>query len=187
MAQRFIRGVKRLARIQRLRRAVIDVAGLVLFSQLDIKVRQLGLRGGVFRIEFQYFLEDLGRAGIVAGLQELVGDLHILGARVVEEALLSVKLRQFGQAIGGAGIEFGELPVNGNGFDGKAILRILVADFLEVSTGLVILADTGVEVADGVQDREVLGVLFDDLFVFGNGVGKFALLDIQPRLVPLPC
>ncbi len=39
------------------------------------------------------------------------------------------------------------------------------------------LAETGVEVANGVGDGEFLGVSFEDLFVLSDGILQLALLD----------
>ncbi len=116
--------------------------------------------------------------GVVTGLEQMVRHLHVLGARVIEEALLGIKFGQLDARIDGAGIQIGELLVDGNGFYCEAVLRILVADFLEIYASLVVLTQTGMEVANRVEDSQVLGVLFDHLFVLGNGIGKLALLDM---------
>src|SRR5262249_17442956 len=74
-----------------------------------------------------------------------------------------------------------ELLVHGDGFDRKAILRIGFAYLLEVLGSLFVVADPGAEIADRVQDGQILGVLFDDLFILGDGILQLALVDILLR------
>ena len=103
-------------------------------------------------------------------------------ASVIEKALLAIEFGQLGCILGVVRADLGQLLVNRNGFNGKAVLRVLVADFLEVIRGLIVVADARVKVPDGVQHRQVLGIFLDDLFVFGNRVGQLALLDKLLRL-----
>src|SRR6185312_3717496 len=112
----------------------------------------------------------------------MVGHLHIVDAGVIVETLLAVEFRQFGAVLSVKRPNLGQLFVNGNGFNGKAILRVLIANFLEVIRGLIVVADARVEVPNRIQDREVLGVFLNDLFVFRNRVGQLALLDELLRL-----
>ena len=107
----------------------------------------------------------------------MIGDLHVLAAGVVEQALLGVQLCQFGNDFCGGRAELGQLLVNGNGFYGKTVLRILVPDSLEVLAGFLILSYPGVEVANSIEDSKIFRIFLDDLFVFGNGVLQLALLD----------
>jgi hypothetical protein len=112
----------------------------------------------------------------------MVSHLHIVDAGVIVETLLAVEFRQLGAVLSVKRPNLGQLLVNRDGFNGKAILRVLVANFLEVLRGLIVVADARVEVPNRIQDREVLGVFFNDLFVFGNRVGQLALLDELLRL-----
>ena len=162
--------------MQRLRRLQENIAGIVLAPQLDVQVRQLALHGGVFRIQLQNFLEDSRRLFQVVGLHEGVGHGHVLGAGVVVEALLGVELGQLQDAVSRAGIELGYLFIYGDGFDRETFGAVNVAYFFEVDRGLVVVADARVQVPNGVEDSQVLGVFLDDLFVLIDGVLQLALL-----------
>src|SRR5579872_4769543 len=105
----------------------------------------------------------------------MVGHLHVVDAGVIVQALLAVEFRQLGGVLRVIRADLGQLLVNGNGFNGKAILCVLVADFLEVIGGLIVVAHARVEVPNRIQDRQVLGVFFNDLFVFRNRVGQLPL------------
>jgi len=64
-----------------------------------------------------------------------------------------------------------------NELTGAGCDLILVANALERFDGLVSLAETGVEVSNGIGDGEFLGVSFEDFFILPNGILQFALLD----------
>ena len=95
---------------------------------------------------------------------------------VVVQALLGVELGQLLQALGGVGIQLGDLFVDRDGFYGEAFGGVDVAHPLEEDRRLVVVAHPRVQVADGVQDGQVLGVFLDYLFVFIDGVLQLALL-----------
>src|SRR5215467_7454378 len=96
-------------------------------------------------------------------------------ARVVEKALLAVKFSELGDVFCVVRADLGELLVDRNRLYGKAILGILVADSLEVVSGPIVVSCARVEIPYGIQDRQVLGIFLDDLFVFGDRVRKLAL------------
>ena len=75
----------------------------------------------------------------ISGFEEFFGDLQILSARVVEQALLRIKLRQPQHAFQ-CGFQLGELLVHGDGFDGEALGSISIANALEADNRLVIMA-----------------------------------------------
>src|SRR6185312_12893585 len=102
--------------------------------------------------------------------------------RIVVETLLAIEFRQFGAVFRVKGADLGQLLVNGNGLNGKAILRVLVANFFEVIRGLVVISNACVKVPNRIQDRQVLGVFLDHLLVFRNRVGQLPLLDELLRL-----
>src|ERR1041385_8136222 len=112
----------------------------------------------------------------------MVGHLHVMDAGVILESLLAIKFRQLGAVFRVKGADLGQLLVNGNGFNGKAILRVLVANFFEVIRGLVVVSNACVKVPNRVQDGQVLGILLNYLLVFRNRVGQLALLDELLRL-----
>ena len=98
-------------------------------------------------------------------------------AGIVEKPLLSIKLRQLDKSFRRDGGQAAQFFVDRNGLYSEAILGILIADSLEILAGFFVLADPGVEIANRIEDRQVFGVLFDDLFVFSNGILQLALLD----------
>ena len=59
----------------------------------------------------------------------------------------------------------------------EALGSVGVANALEGFHGLVALAETGVEVSDGVGDSEFLGVSLEYFFVLADGILQLTLLD----------
>jgi hypothetical protein len=112
----------------------------------------------------------------VAHLHEVFGDLQVLGAGVVEQPLLSVQLRQFQRSIH-ARLQLGDLLVHGDALDGEALRRIGIAHCLEALDGFGVVAQTRVEIADGVVDGKILDIVLQDLFILSNGALQLALLD----------
>jgi len=53
----------------------------------------------------------------------------------------------------------------------------LIAHHLEIFCGLLVLAYSGVKIANGVENGEIFGVFLDDFLVLDNGIGELALLD----------
>src|SRR5579862_7384673 len=149
-------------------------------SQPDVDLGQTNAHGDVFRVHLEDFLEDADGLLEFSGAQEFFGDLQILGAGVVEEALLRVQLRQFKNAFE-RGFELRDLLVHRDALDREALCGVRIANTLEAFGGLVGLADARVEVADRIQDSQVLGIGLQDLFVFGDRVLQLALLDILLR------
>ena len=68
-------------------------------SHADVKFRQLDPHGRIFRIHFQDLLEDAHRILKLTRLCKFVRHLQILGAGVIEKALLRVKFRQLQHAL----------------------------------------------------------------------------------------
>src|SRR6185369_5320992 len=71
----------------------------------------------------------------------------------------------------------GELLVHGDGFHGEALSGVGVANALEALNRLIVLAKASVKIADGVADRQIFGICFEDFLVLSNRVLKLALLD----------
>ena len=144
--------------------------------QPDIHLGQPGAHGNVFRIHLQRLLENPYSLFQFSGAQKFFGYLQILRPCIIKESLLGIELGQPQYALQG-GLQLGELLVHGDGFDGEALCRIGVANALEGFDGLVALAETGVEVTNGVGDGQFLGVSFEYFFVLGDGILQLALLD----------
>ena len=138
-------------------------------SQPDVDFRQLDPHRGIFRIHFEDLLENTHRIIELAGLQEFFRHLQILGAGVVEKTLLGVKLGQLQHALERR-LEFADLFVHRDGLDRESLAGIGIADGLEAFGGFVAFPDAGIEVADGVGDGQVLGVILEDFVVLSDGI-----------------
>ena len=124
----------------------------------------------------QSLLEDPDSLLELPGTEKLFRHLQILGAGVIEQALLRVEFRQPQHAFQ-RGLDLAQLLVHGDGFDRKALGGVGIAYTLEAIHRLFTFAETSVEVPHGIGNREVLGVCLEDLFVFSDGVLQLALLD----------
>src|SRR5260370_7996373 len=58
----------------------------------------------------------------------------------------------------------------------------MISDLFEAADGLLVFADSRVKITNLVEDRQVLRVFPDDLFIFGNRARQSALLDTPLRL-----
>ena len=123
----------------------------MLFSQPDINLGQLDPHGHIFRVHFEHLPEKAHRLFELAILHEVFGDLQVLGAGVVEQPLLGVEFRQFQRCIH-ARLELGDLLVHGDAFDREALRGIGIANLLETLDGFGAVAETSVEIANGVVD-----------------------------------
>ena len=153
-----------------------NLPGFRFLFEADVDFGQPGPHGDVFRIHFQSLLEDSHCLLQFAGTQKFFRYLQILRAGIVEKSLLGVEFGQSQHALQGR-LQLGELLVHGDGFDGEALRGVGVAHALERFDGLVALAETGVEIANGVGDSEFLGVSLENFFVLGDGILQLALLD----------
>src|SRR4029077_1593056 len=124
--------------------------------------------------------ENADRIIQLAGCQEFLGHVQVLRTGIIEESLLSVEFGQLQHALKGR-LELADFLVHGDGLDRETLIGIGIAHGLEALGGFVDFAETGIEIADGIGDREVLGIGFEDLFVLGDGVLHLALLDILLR------
>jgi hypothetical protein len=157
-----------------------NLPGFIFLSQADIDLGQADPHGGVFRIHFQNLLEDADGVFQCARFQEFFGHLQVLGARVVEESLLGIKLRQLQHALKRR-LELANLLVHGDRLDRETLVGIGIAYSLEALGGFVDLPEAGVEIADGVSDREILGISLENLLVLSDGVLHLALLNVLLR------
>ena len=163
-------------RAQRFRRRAENLPRFFFLSQPDIDLGQLHPHGHIFRVHFEDLLEKPHRLFQVAILHEVFGDLQVLGASVVEQALLGIELRQFQRCIH-AGLQLGDLLVHGDALDREALRGIGIAHGFEALDGFGRVAQARVKIADGVVDGKILGIVLQDLVVLSNGVLQLALLD----------
>ena len=72
-----------------------NLPGFFLFSEADVDFGELDAHGHIFRVHFEDLLEKANGLVEVAVFHKIFGDLEILGAGVVEQALLSVEFGEF--------------------------------------------------------------------------------------------
>ena len=94
--------------------------------------------------------------------------------------MLAVEFGQLQQALKRR-LELANLLVHGDGLDREALAGIGIANRFKTLDRFVGLAQTRVEIANGIVDRQVLGIILEDFLVLGDGVLQFALLDILLR------
>ncbi len=157
-----------------------NLPGIVLLAQANVDFRQANPHAAVFRIHLHNLLEDADRVIELTSFQEFFRDLQILGAGVIEQALLAVEFRELQQALERR-LELADLLVHRDGLDRETLAGIGIAYSLETYGGFIGFAEAGVEIADGVGDGQVLGVVLEDFFVLGDGILQFALLDVLLR------
>ena len=95
---------------------------------------------------------------------------------MIEGDLCGVELRELQHAIQ-AGLELGNFLVQRDAFDGKALGGVRITHALKARDSLLGIAETGVQISNGIVDGEILGIVLQDLLVFGDGVLQLALLD----------
>ncbi len=95
--------------------------------------------------------------------------------------MLAVQLREFEQAFK-RWLELADLLVHRDGLDRETLAGIGIAYCLETSGSFIGLPEAGVEIPDGVGDRQVLGIILEDFFVLSDSILQFALLDILLRI-----
>ncbi len=115
-----------------------------------------------------------------SGPQEFFGNLQVLGAGIIEQALLGVEFRELQNAFERR-LQLADLLVHRDALDGETLRGIGIANLLEAVGRFVDFPDARVEITHGVQHGQVLGVSLKDLFVLGNGVLELALLDVLLR------
>jgi hypothetical protein len=90
--------------------------------------------------------------------------------------LLRVEFGQLQRSID-ARLQLGNLLVHRDALDRETLRGISIAHNLETLDSVRGVSQAGVEIANRVRNREVLVVVFADLFVLSNGVLQLALLD----------
>ena len=120
MRFRLFGGGERSPRAQRFRRRAENLPRFFLLSQADVNLGKLDPHGYIFRVHFEDLLEKPHCLVEVATLQEVFGDMQVLGAGVVEQPLLGVEFRQFQRSIR-ARLELGDLLVHGDALNREAL------------------------------------------------------------------
>ena len=182
-----VRALGRTPLLQGLGRAEEDFLGFVLLAHAYVKVGQARLHGDVFGIEFQHFLEDRDGGIQVVGLGVMFRNQEILLARITEQILLGIEFGQAADFVYAGGIDLGDFLVQRDRFDSESFRGVGFPDFLEVRCRPVWISHSRIQVAQGIQNGQVLGVVLQDLFVVINCVLNFPLLDVLLRRVEDLC
>src|SRR5213080_4101964 len=91
-------------------------------------------------------------------------------------ALLNVEVGEFFERPNLFRSQFGDALVNGDRFGKETIPDENLGQALKVIDGLESLALADIELADGHQGDLVAGLVFENILVFGDGLGDFALV-----------
>ena len=156
--QNLVGGTQRSLRSQALGGGCENLPRVVLLAQANIHFRQADPHVAVVRIHLENLLEDADGILQFATLQKFLGDLQVLRARVVEQALLAVEFGQLQQALK-RGLELADLFVHRDGLDREALAGIGIAHGFEAIHGSFGFAEARIEIADGDGNRQVFGVV----------------------------
>ena len=96
--QNFFRAAPRSPAAQRFSGSGENLPGIRFLAQTDVDLGQTHAHGDVFRVHLKNFLEDADGLFEFSGAQEFFRHLQVLGARIVEQTLLGVKLGQLQNA-----------------------------------------------------------------------------------------
>src|SRR2546430_4990451 len=91
-------------------------------------------------------------------------------------ALLNVEVGEFFERPNLFRSQFGDALVNGDRFGKETIPDENLGQALKVIDGLESLALADIELADGHQGDLVAGLVFENILVFGDGLGDLALV-----------
>src|SRR2546430_1295454 len=104
------------------------------------------------------------------------GELEEQRPGLAHYALLNVKVGELFKRANLLGGQFGDALVNSDGFSEEAVADENLGQALKVIDGLKSLALADVQLADGHQSDLVAGLVLQDILVFGDGLGDFALV-----------
>ncbi len=143
-------------------RLVPQLPLLVQLGELQMVRRVVGL-------ELDHLEEDVDGRRVVVVLEVVVAQHLVLGARLVDQALLVVERGEALVHRQPRRVELDDLLVDRDRFDQEAVFRVLRRDLREQPHRLVDARDAGVEVPQTVQRRNVVGVLLEYLEVLLDG------------------
>src|SRR5215467_11898140 len=105
-----------------------------------------------------------------------LGQLQEKGPSLAHHTLLDVEVGKLLERADFFRSEFGDALVNGDGFGKKPITDKNLGQALEIIDGLEGLALADVQLTDGHQGDLVAGLVFENILVFGDGLGDLALV-----------
>ncbi len=147
------------------------VLGERLLGQLLIveELGELDVRRRIVGHQDRHLLQHADRRSRVVVLLVVVDEHLVLGARLRDQALLVVELRQPFVDREARRIELDDLLVDRDRLDEETVVRVAVGDLREETHGLVDAVDARVEVPEPVQRRSVVRVLGEELAVLLDG------------------
>ena len=147
------------------------VLGERLLGQL-LAVEELGeldVRRRIVGDQDRHLLQHADRRSRAVVLLVVVDEHLILGARLRDQTLLVIELRQAFVDREPRRIELDDLLVDRDRLDEETVVRVAVGDLREEPHGLVDAVDARIEVAEPVQRRSVVRVLGEELAVLLDG------------------
>src|SRR5579859_530726 len=97
-------------------------------------------------------------------------------ARFAHDPLLDVQIGEAFERTNFLGRELGDALVNGDGFGEKTVADEDLREAFEIIDGLKRFALANVEFADGHEGDLILGLVLEDLLIFGDGLRNLALV-----------
>src|ERR1051325_2981553 len=97
--------------------------------------------------------------------------------RLAHHTLLNVKIGKAFEGTNFLGSELGDALVNGDGLGEKTVADKDLREAFEIVDGLKGFALANVEFADGHQGDLILGLVLEDMLIFGDGLRDFALVE----------
>ena len=141
-----------------------------------IQIRQANLNAKIVRLRVEKFLQQADRLGPAVALQMNFRKLQEQRPRLAHHALLDVQIRQLFERPNLVRRQFGDALVNSDGLGQEPIGDKNLGEALEVVDGLKRFALANIELADGHQSDLVFGFVLENVLVFADGLGDFALV-----------
>jgi len=130
----------------------------------------------IVRLSLQQLLQQADRFGLAILLQLNFSQLQEKRPGLAHYALLNVEVGEFFERPNLFRSQFGNALVNGDRFGKETIADENLGQALKVIDGLESLALADKELADGHQGDLVAGLVFENILVFGDGLGDLALV-----------
>ena len=124
----------------------------------------------------QQFFQQVDRFRLAVVLEMNFRQLQEERTSLAHHALLHVKISKFFERANLFGSQLGDALVNGDGLGEKSVGHKNLREPLEIIDGLKSFALANVEFADGHQGDLVARFILQNLLVFGDGLGDFALV-----------
>src|SRR5215470_16149818 len=141
-----------------------------------IQIGQSNLNADVVWLGEKQFLQEANRLRLAIALEMDFRELEEERPRFAHYTLLDVKIREALKRANLFGSKLRDTFVDGDCFGEKTVPHEDLCEAFEIIDGLESLALANVELADGHQGDLILGLVFEDMLVFGDGLRDFALI-----------